>query len=137
MTAGFCNGVKYSCNWTKKERNRFDMAGNPIKVDPDVTEEFVFEHATDGVFCMSGDSGSAIIDRFGRICGIVYGATKSYSGPDSIGMVGLLAGLGMPIKGMVQTMYAKAGAATSLTLPGWKKDSAIAFLEWLYDSTQN
>lgn len=113
------------------------MAGNPIKVDTDVTEEFVFEHVTDGVFCMPGDSGSAIIDRSGQICGVVYGSTKCYSGPDSNGMVGLLAGLGMPIKDMVQTVNAKAGAATSLTLPGWKKDSVIAFLEWLYDSTQN
>lgn len=118
MTAGFCNGVKFSCNWTGKERNPFDLGGNPIHVDPDVTEEFVFEHSADGVFCMPGDSGSAIIDRFGRICGVVYGATKRYSGPDSISRVGLFAGLGMPIGDMRHTADARAGAATSLTLPG-------------------
>ena len=65
-----------------RRKHQYGLAGNATHVDLDVTEEFVFEHSADGVFCKPGDSGSAIIDRFGRICGVVYGATKRYSRPD-------------------------------------------------------
>lgn len=76
--------VKFSCNWTEKEKNRFDLGGNPIKVDPDVTEEFIFEHSADGVFCKPGDFRPPLSTALG---GFVVSFTTPR--PDTPGLMAL------------------------------------------------
>lgn len=60
------------------------MAGNEVIVKPEITGEFaILDQAGDHVqtdFGKQGDSGSVLIDRFGRVSGLLYGLTRTYAG---------------------------------------------------------
>jgi hypothetical protein len=77
LTDGVCDGIKMYCHWSDTERTRY-VNGNRIKVAPEVTEEYVVvsqrshQRLEQDWASEPGDSGSLIIDNFGRICGLLY-----------------------------------------------------------------
>ncbi|OJJ79259.1 uncharacterized protein ASPGLDRAFT_137340 [Aspergillus glaucus CBS 516.65] len=108
LTSGVCNGVQVSCRWNAGDSVRHDMSGNQLIVEPKVTEEFVIlsevgDHVqTD--FCKPGDSGSVLINRWGRVCGLLYGSTYTYAGID----LNVYAGLAMTMPDVKETIKLKS-----------------------------
>lgn len=108
LTAGIWNGTKVSCHWNNRDRQRFDFQGNAGIVSPEVTEEYVVidqpgDHAPRD-FAHPGDSGSILIDRFGRVCGLLYGATYTYAGVT----LPVYAGLAMTMSDVFETIKLKS-----------------------------
>jgi hypothetical protein len=114
LTTGICNGVKTHCHWDDDERVRYDERGNQVDMAPDITEEYILVRQSLGqgvleqdAFCKPGDSGSFIIDRFGRICGLLYGAAKAFNGPPGREEFYFYAGLAMTIPDVLKTISIK------------------------------
>ena len=107
LTSGLCNGVRMSCHWNNTDRQRYDLQGDQVTVNPDITEEYVIlDQAGDHIqtdFAQPGDSGSTLIDRFGNVCGLLYGATYTYSGIN----LTTYAGLAMTMPDMLETVQLK------------------------------
>ncbi|KAL3481093.1 hypothetical protein BJX99DRAFT_254072 [Aspergillus californicus] len=88
LTSGICNGITTYCNWPAASRDRFSKDGKDrVRIEDGVTEEWVItteevgrDGKTQGTFIETGDSGSGIIDREGRICGLAYGGAEALCG---------------------------------------------------------
>lgn len=107
MTSGVCNGVKMSCHWNDEDRKRYDLKGSKFLVKPEVIEEFVIlDQAGDDIqtdFAQRGDSGFILVDRFGCVCGLLYGAMYTYAGIT----LTTYAGLAMTIPDILETIKLK------------------------------
>ena len=87
VTAGICNGALACCQWSNSQRTRYDHHGRSVDIAT-ITEEYVvlnkrkaqLEHVQ-GSFAENGDSGSFVLDRHGRMCGLLYGAIFGHYGP--------------------------------------------------------
>ncbi|KAJ9218307.1 hypothetical protein DTO166G4_173 [Paecilomyces variotii] len=108
LTAGICNGTLAYCNRPKEDQLRYDEQGNEVNVASNLTEEYVILDKSTGEpmhaqtsFCVSGDSGSFVLDNMGQICGLLYGELSGACGPP-----------GGPI---TETIYVHAGLATSMS----------------------
>ncbi|PGH10654.1 hypothetical protein AJ79_05368 [Helicocarpus griseus UAMH5409] len=103
VTGGICNGVLAHCNWSERDRMRFDEFGTQITVEAGSTEEFVIftkqscsESYKQGDFCKPGDSGSFLVgDKGTSVCGLLYGCVTGFYGPDNDGTLYNHAGLAM------------------------------------------
>ncbi len=75
-TAGLCNGTETEINRTN-QGTRFDELGNPYILGSKSTRELVIlsykKGSTQTAFSEPGDSGSFIINKFGDVCGLLYG----------------------------------------------------------------
>ncbi|KAL2832911.1 hypothetical protein BDW59DRAFT_138886, partial [Aspergillus cavernicola] len=88
VTGGICDGVSMYCNWATDARQRWKKDGSErAMIEDGITEEFVITKEnlgpsgrTQGSFCRGGDSGSAIVDDSGRVCGLLYGGATSLCG---------------------------------------------------------
>lgn len=107
LTNGICNGVQVSCNWNAVDSVRYDMSGNEVIVNPKISEEYVIldqvGEYTQTDFCKPGDSGSVLLDRWGRICGLLYGSTHTYGGIN----LNVYAGLAMTFTDVQETLKIK------------------------------
>ncbi|KKA20892.1 hypothetical protein T310_5081 [Rasamsonia emersonii CBS 393.64] len=72
LTAGICNGTLAFCNWGKSDRTEEYVIVDKSTEQPGHTQSS---------FCAAGDSGSFIIDRHGKICGLLYGEMSGLCGP--------------------------------------------------------
>lgn len=87
LTAGMCNGTSAYCNWPVDSRRRYDGTGQSVSISDGITEEWVITSEClgsggkkQGDFCERGDSGSGIIHRTGKICGLLYGSAGGLCG---------------------------------------------------------
>jgi hypothetical protein len=88
LTAGILNGITTHVNWPAASRERYTKDGKDrARLEEGVTEEWVITTEsvgpgakTQGTFIEEGDSGSGIIDRQGRICGLAYGGANALCG---------------------------------------------------------
>ena len=87
VTAGVSNGALACCQWSDFQRTGYDHRGRPVDIAT-ITEEYVLlnkrktqlDHEQES-FAEHGDSGSFVLDRHGRMCGLLYGATFGHYGP--------------------------------------------------------
>ena len=104
IASGVCNGVKMSCHWNDKDRQRYDLQGQWVHCQ--VKSHWRICQTGDHIqtdFAQPGDSGSILIDRFGHVCGLLYGATYTYAGINST----TYAGLAMTMPDVLETMKLK------------------------------
>ncbi|KAK2802209.1 hypothetical protein FQN51_004891 [Onygenales sp. PD_10] len=93
ITAGICNGVESSAKWRGAYTTRYDANGVKIEDDDSHTEEFVIISMRQGVqkyqfpFCEVGDSGSAILDSYGKLCGLLFGEITQWDQYTQVGLV--------------------------------------------------
>ncbi|RDW81481.1 uncharacterized protein DSM5745_05038 [Aspergillus mulundensis] len=97
VTGGICNGVSTYCKWPQERRQRFSKDGaRHESITDGITEEWVITKENvgprgriQGVFSLDGDSGSGIIDREGRICGLLYGGAAGLCGHSDFQISGM------------------------------------------------
>lgn len=86
LTAGICNGTRCRSIGTIGIGSASTSRGANL-LSPEMTEEYiVIDQPGDHVsrdFANPGDSGSVLIDRFGRLCGLLYGTTYTYGANSS------------------------------------------------------
>ncbi|RMJ27304.1 hypothetical protein PHISP_01818 [Aspergillus sp. HF37] len=110
ITSGVSNGVLTYCNWSARDRGRYDDHGQPAQVqasrtEASCTEEFVIfskkamsQAHTQSTFMAPGDSGSFVVNQHGEVCGLLYGGVTGLCGPPD-----------------EETYYANAGLAMSIS----------------------
>jgi len=112
--SGVANGVRACLNWV--DVIRYDFNGEPIKMSKWTTEEhLILNRRTRGEFTqmefgLPGDSGSLLINRFGKICGLYYGTATSWLGPNGMEVVNSNAGLAMTMADVIEGINLKIGA---------------------------
>ncbi|KAL4908779.1 hypothetical protein BDW74DRAFT_174011 [Aspergillus multicolor] len=121
VTGGICNGVSTDCQWPKEKRQRYSKDGKTAQYITDgITEEWVVTSEMAGAggrrqtaFSLEGDSGSGIIDREGRICGLLYGGAKGLCGYSDNHISGLCSSMDDVRRWIEQRM----GPGATLELP--------------------
>lgn len=98
VTAGMCNGISTYCNWPDSgNRARFHKDRQQVPVEDGITEEWAImsesrcpeRENVQVEFAKKGDSGSAVLNRLGDACGLVYGSSWGLCGHNSNQSAGL------------------------------------------------
>ena len=90
--AGVCNGVVACCNWDGDDKNRYDRKGDLVRIGKGTTEEYLLLNKRRGAanetvqceFGLPGDSGSWLINKQGKVCGLYYANSTNWVGPDGV-----------------------------------------------------
>ncbi|KAK2780579.1 hypothetical protein FQN52_005658 [Onygenales sp. PD_12] len=128
ITAGICNGVESSAKWRGADTTRYDANGVKIKDDDSHTEEFVIVSMRKGKqkyqfsFSEVGDSGSAILDSYGQLCGLLFGQISQYESPTQesythVGLVSCMSRIRPSIERRTRPRGNPGGVGGELVLP--------------------
>ena len=123
--AGVSNGVAATCNWDGEDRNSSDEKGNLVLISRGVTKENIILNrrtanggkVIQGDFGLRGDSGSLLVDKDGKICGLCYGKATSLVGPNGEEEWQPSAGLAMTIPEVVKGLNHRMAVYNELGLP--------------------
>lgn len=124
VTAGICNGALACCKWKPEDCVRYDHNGDRYQSLEITTEEFVIlskmnrhRDVRQISFAEQGDSGSFVIDRRGRVCGLLYAGASGYYGPPGEEQMYAGVGLAMNMPDVHHSIKLKFGSSASLILP--------------------
>ncbi|KAK2807273.1 hypothetical protein FQN50_005561 [Emmonsiellopsis sp. PD_5] len=103
LTAGRCNGVESYANWKGTGKTPYDANGQASNAH---TEVFVIVtmHRCSGpkhtqlAFCGTGDSGSAILNMDGELCGLLFGEINDWDKYSAVGLVSCMSHIASSIE---------------------------------------
>lgn len=101
VTAGVCNGTAAYLQWPESEKPRYNLNGEEVESPKgaETKELIILSKARKAVvtqqasFCLSGDSGSWVINAQGHLCGLLFGEVTGWCGPSNEGSVYVNAGI--------------------------------------------